>query len=190
MGRDKLALTVGGVPLIRRAYDSLASVCEEVLVVASEESPRSHGLPVGSVTDLRPGREGPLVAMEAGLSAARNEYVFVVAGDAPFVPEELVGFLLECVSDSGIRVAAPRHGGRLHPLCSAYRREVLPDLSFALDAGVRAVRDFLGKLDGVRYVERELERFGDPGVFLMNVNSTQDLRRARSVLFHPSDARR
>ncbi|MDQ4105791.1 MAG: molybdenum cofactor guanylyltransferase [Actinomycetota bacterium] len=187
MGRDKLALTVGGVPIIQRVYDVLANRCEEILIVTSEGSPRDYGLAARFISDLRPGREGPLAAMEAGLAAARNGHVFVAAGDAPFVPEGLVGFLLNCVTEDGVRAAVPRYGGRLHPLCTAYERDVLADLSFALNAGMRAVRDFLDDLGGVRYVEAELERFGDPEVFLMNVNSPEDLERARAVLCGPPD---
>lgn len=185
MGCDKLALTVGGVPLIQRSYGALANRCEEVLIVASEESPQDYGIPAHSIVDLRPGRKGPLAAMEAGLAAARNDHVFVAAGDAPFVPEGLVDFLLDCVAGSSARVAVPRYGGRLHPLCAAYERDVLADLSFALNMGTRAVRDFLDNLAGVRYVEEELERFGDPETYLMNVNSPEDLERARSVLCGP-----
>lgn len=181
MGRDKLALTVGGVPLIQRSYSALANRCEEVLIVASEESPQDYGIPAHSIVDLRPGRKGPLAAMEAGLAAARNDHVFVAAGDAPFVPEELVGFLLEHLCKDGVRAAVPRYGGRLHPLCAAYERDVLAELSFALNIGVHAVRDFLESIEGVRHVEDELEQFGDPEIFLMNVNLPEDLKRARSV---------
>lgn len=190
MGRDKLALTVGGVPLIQRSYGALANRCEEVLIVASEASPQDYGIPAHSIVDLRPGRKGPLAAMEAGLTAARNDHVFVAAGDAPFVPEELVGFLLEHLSKDGVRAAVPRYGGRLHPLCAAYERDVLADLSFALNIGVHAVRDFLESIEGVRHVEDELEQFGDPEIFLMNVNSPEDLKRARSVLSGPSGVER
>lgn len=190
MGRDKLALTVGGVPLIQRSYGALANRCEEVLIVASEESPQDYGIPARSIVDLRAGRKGPLAAMEAGLAAARNCRVFVAAGDAPFVPEELVGFLLEHLSKDGVRAAVPRYGGRLHPLCAAYERDVLADLSFALNIGIHAVRDFLESIEGVRHVEDELEQFGDPEIFLMNVNSPEDLKRARSVLSGPSGVER
>jgi hypothetical protein len=41
------------------------------------------------------------------------------------------------------------------------------------------VREFLGDLDQVYYVEEELRRFGEPDLFLMNVNSPRDLERAR-----------
>jgi hypothetical protein len=41
----------------------------------------------------------------------------------------------------------------------------------------------LENLPGVRYVgEEELRRFGDPNLLLTNVNSPEDLARARAVL--------
>ena len=181
MGRDKLSLIVGGATLIQRTYDALASSCDEVLISASEESSRGYGLPARIVKDFRPGRKGPLAAMEAGLAAAGNDHVFVSAGDVPFIPEALIHFLLQTVAEDGVRVAVPRYDGRLHPLCAAYRKDVLVDLSFALNLGVRAAHDFLESLEGVLNVEDELGRFGDPELFLMNVNSPGDLERARSV---------
>ncbi len=187
MGRDKLALTLGGASLIQHAYDVLTRTCDEVLAVTSEDSPRDYDIPARFVSDLRPGRKGPLAAMEAGLSAASNDRVLVVAGDAPFLTEELVGFLLEQLSADDVRAAVPRYGGRLHPLCAAYERNVLVDLSFALNLGVSAVRDFLESIEGVRYIEDELERFGDPEVFLMNVNSPEDLELAKSMLYKLPD---
>lgn len=188
MGRDKLGLTVGDKRLVRHVYDALQGNCEEILVVGSGEVNPSEGLegPVAKkvrlVSDLRPGRAGPLAGIEAGLAAARNDRVFVAAGDMPFVPEALVSSLLEAVDEAGVRVAVPRFKGRLHPLCAAYRREVLADLSFALNLGVRAVHEFLESISGVRHVEEELTRFGEPDLFLMNVNSPQDLELARRVL--------
>ena len=188
MGRDKLSLTVGGVPLIQRAYNALAAICDEVLIVTPEGSPRDYGISALPVADIRPGRKGPLAGLEAGLAASRNDYVFVTAGDAPFVSRELAVFLLGCLSENGVRVAVPRYGGRLHPLCAAYERSVLADLSFALNLGVSAVRDFLENIEGVYEVGDELRRFGDPEVFLTNVNSPEDLEQARSRFPRYSDA--
>jgi molybdenum cofactor guanylyltransferase len=74
----------------------------------------------------------------------------------------------------------PRHRGAAHPLCAAYDRELLPQVRSALDGGVRSVRAFLAGVDPVEYVEEELRRFGDPDLFLMNINSPEDLDRARA----------
>lgn len=178
MGRDKLALEVGGIPIVRRVYTALASNCDEVLVVGS----RKYRLYGGrNLPDLRPG-EGPLAGIEAGLSEARNRPVFVAAGDLPFLSAGLVGYLLEIVAGEEAMVALPRHAGSLHPLCAAYDREVLPEVRAALDTGERAVRAFVEACDRVRYVgDEELRRFGDPEVLLMNVNSPADLERARAL---------
>jgi molybdopterin-guanine dinucleotide biosynthesis protein A len=135
---------------------------------------------VRRVPDLRPGR-GPLAGIEAGLEAACLPRVFVAAGDMPFVPDALIGFLLDRIS-GGASAAVPVYRGRSHPLCAAYDRRILSVVSSALDEGIGAVRTLLDILGNVEYVNEELLRFGDPELFLMNVNSPEDLDRARTAL--------
>ena len=69
-------------------------------------------------------------------------------------------------------------------MCAAYDRDrVLPLVGAALDRGVRAVKDVLGEVPGARYVEEgELRYFGEPEWLLSNVNSPEDLQRARLFL--------
>jgi molybdenum cofactor guanylyltransferase len=176
MGRDKLLLEVGGVSLLRRVQDAISALCEDVILVGRSAAPLEG---VRLIPDERSGLQGPLAGLEAGLAAARHRPVFVAAGDLPFLPTELVGALLERLEQAGACVVVPFHGGRLHPLCAVYDRGVLPDVRSALDREVRSVSEFVGTLDRVEFVEEELRRFGDPGLFLMNVNSPEDLARAR-----------
>ena len=178
MGRDKLSLDVGGVPLLRRVCDVLSDRCAEIVVVGGGGiTVRLEG--VRRVPDERPGARGPLAGVEAGLAAAGNRLVFVAAGDMPFLPQNLVGFLLERLESHGVSAVVPRHRDRVHSLCAAYDREILPHVRSALDEGVQAVHEFLERVDQVEYVEQELRRFGDPDLFLMNVNSPRDLDLAR-----------
>ncbi len=176
MGREKLSIEVGGVPLIQHVQDALASCCNEVLVVGGGDF-RLEG--VRYVTGERSGRQGPLAGIEAGLAAARFDHVFVAAGDLPFLAQSLVGYLLERLARKDATAVVPRYGGRTHPLCAAYDRALCPLVSSALDGGVRAVHGFLEGTTGVEYVEEELRRFGDPDLLLMNVNSPADLDLAR-----------
>jgi molybdopterin-guanine dinucleotide biosynthesis protein A len=183
MGRDKLLLEVGGVPLLRRVRDALAARCAEIIVVG--------GAPVWlegvrRISDERPGGLGPLAGMEAGLAAAGNRLVFVAAGDMPFLSGGVIGYLLQRLEEGGTSAVVPRHRGGMHPLCAAYDREVLPHVRAALDKGVRSMHRFLEDVDSVEYVENELPRFGDPDLFLMNVNSPEDLDRARAICGDPS----
>ncbi len=178
MGRAKLPLEVGGVPLLRRVASALSARCEEIIVVGeSGGAARLEG--VRRISDERRGL-GPLAGMEAGLAAASNRLVFVAAGDMPFLSVNLIGYLLERLEGRGATAVVPRHRGRVHPLCAAYDREILPQVESVLDRGVRPVRELLESLGSVEYVEGELRRFGDPDLYLMNVNSPEDLERARA----------
>jgi molybdopterin-guanine dinucleotide biosynthesis protein A len=176
MGQDKLPLKVGDTTLFDRVYKTLASRCEDILVVGGGGRPLDGPR---RIPDLRPGHQGPLAGMEAGLLAARYRRVFVAAGDMPFLTSDFVEYLLGLLSER-VPAVVPDFGGEIHPLCAAYGREVLPSVSAALDRGVRSVRRLLEGLTGVRYLKKEeLGRFGNPELLLMNVNSPEDLTRAR-----------
>jgi molybdopterin-guanine dinucleotide biosynthesis protein A len=179
MGRNKLPLKVGGISLLDRVHEALASRCAEILIVGGG----GYGPPqTRCVLDLRPGRQGPLAGIEAGLLAAQYRSVFIAAGDLPFLTGELVGYLLGLLSDH-VPAVVPHFRERPHPLCAAYSRGVQPAVSGALDRGVRSVRGLLEGLPEVRYVgEEELRRCGEPDLLLMNVNSPEDLARARAAL--------
>ena len=183
MGREKLALEIGGVPLVSRVHAALAPSCREIILVGDgPDVPAARRVP-----DLRGGREGPLAGLEAGLGAASYPAVFVAAGDMPFVPPGLVAFLLDRLRSRGLRAVVPRHAGRLHPLCAAYERGVNADAGRLLNAGTRAAWRLLESLgEGVEYIdEGELGLFGDPEVFLTNVNSPEDLARAQDTAGEP-----
>lgn len=178
MGRNKLSLEVGGETLVRRVTEALSYRCEEVILAGTSDDVPTN---VRRVDDARPG-EGPLAGIEAGLVAARFPLVFVAAGDMPFLSDALVSYLLDELVRGEVQAVVPSCGGRLHPLCAAYERSVLPRLRSALEEEVRSVREFVGRLERVAYAEEaEIGAFGDPDVLLMNVNSPEDLRRAREV---------
>src|SRR4051794_30367535 len=178
MGRNKLSLKVGNATLLERVYGALASSCEEVVIVGEVGDTPSGAR---CVSDVRPG-EGPLAGIEAGLLAARHRPVFVAAGDLPFLTGEVVRYLLSLLSDC-VSAVVPCFGGKPHPLCAAYGREVRPVVSAALDEGVRSVRQLLDGLPQVRYFgEGKLRRFADPDLLLTNVNSPADLVRARALI--------
>ena len=177
MGRDKLSLEINGVPLLRRVYEALSARCTEVVVVG-EGGVLLEG--VRRISDERPGVQGPLAGLEAGLAAVTNRLVFVAAGDMPYLSGDLVGYLLGRLEEQEACAVVPLHRGRIHPLCAAYDRAVLPCVRAALDEGVRAVHRFVETLDKVEYVEEGLWRVGEPDTFLMNVNSPEDLDRARA----------
>ena len=144
MGRTKAWLEVGETTLLRWMTERLAPDFSEVVVSFAEpEQVREH-VPYRIVFDRIPSA-GPLAGLEAGLSIARNDVVFAVACDMPYVTREVAEMAV--VASHGCDAAIPRIDGRPEPACAAYRRSALVPITKALDAGRLKASDLAEQLD-------------------------------------------
>src|SRR5207245_83161 len=84
MGRPKAWLEVGDTILLRWVVDRLALAFSEVLIAFAEPEQLEQPIPYRVVFD-RKRSGGPLAGIEAGLLAARQDAVFVIACDMPYV---------------------------------------------------------------------------------------------------------
>jgi molybdopterin-guanine dinucleotide biosynthesis protein A len=121
-GSDKLAATIDGVALVRRAVDALAAVTDGVIVVLPPGVERDD-LPGNVVIthDLQVG-EGPLAGLHTGLLAAvRTDEVLVAGGDMPDLQPSVLRLLLDTLADASVDAAALADGDRARPLPMALR---------------------------------------------------------------------
>jgi molybdopterin-guanine dinucleotide biosynthesis protein A len=171
MGRDKASLVFEGASLAERVARLLAEACDEVLV-ASGDGRRLGALGLPQVADAHPGR-GPLEGILAGLLAASNELVAVVAVDMPFASPAVLRMLASACGDHDAVIPVTDRG--IEPLHAVYARPAAAPLAAQLDAGTLAVHRALDALR-VRYVAQEEWRAADPsGRFASNVNLPDDL---------------
>ena len=147
-GSDKLAASLDGVPLVRRAVDALAAVTDGVIVVLPPGVERAD-LPAGvTVThDMQEG-EGPLAGLHTGLLAAvRTDQVVVAGGDMPELQPSVLRLLLDTLDDASVDAAALADGSRPRPLPIALRTWPAADaVHTLLHAGRRRLRDALDSL--------------------------------------------
>jgi len=147
-GSDKLAASLDGVALVRRAVDVLAMVTDGVIVVLPPGVERQD-LPEGvTVThDLQEG-EGPLAGLHTGLLAAvRTDQVLVAGGDMPELQPSVLRLLLDTLDDASVDAAALADGERPRPLPVALRTWPAADAVHSLlHAGRRRLRDALDSL--------------------------------------------
>ena len=167
MGRPKAWLEVGDTFLLRYVVDRLAPAFSEVMVSFAEPEQLEEPLPYRIVFD-RKRSAGPLAGLEAGLLAARNELIFAMACDMPYVTKEFANMAVVAARRSD--AAIPRIGGRPEPVCGAYARSALPAMSEALDAGRLKTADAIAELD-VTWLEDV-----DPDLF-RSLNTPEDLER-------------
>lgn len=181
-GRPKALVEVGGVPMVRRALDSLRSCGLRVAVVGWVAD--TPGLDVPLLTDLNPGR-GALGGIETALAWGRGEGaegVFVLGCDMPLVPPELVSVLVERFQ--GIRPVAPASFGPLglETLCTVYPVSAHDEVARRVGAGGGSLVDVLRTL-GVDVLPPErVAEVADPAVVFSNVNTPADLERVEGLL--------
>ena len=167
MGHPKAWLEVGDTILLRYVVDRLAPAFSEVMVSFAEPEQLEAPLPYRIVFD-RKRSAGPLAGLEAGLLAARNEVIFAVACDMPYVTQEIAQMAIAAARRSD--AAIPRIDGLPEPVCGAYRRSALAAITEALDAGRLKTRDTISDLD-VTWLEGL-----DPALF-RSLNTPDDLDR-------------
>ncbi len=183
-GQDKATLVLDGETLLERVYRRVAALADEVVIVLRPDQELAPDLVAATqgaivVRDLL-GHAGVLAAMCAGLEAARHEWSLLVACDMPFIQASLVRHMWSL--RGGWDVVVPRLEVGLEPLHALYHRRCLSSIRDALAQGRRRVIGFYEPLR-VRYVEEEEIGRHDPRrLSFFNINTPEDLVRARQLL--------
>lgn len=173
-GAFKMAVPVGGRPLLLWGLEALRSCCGRVIVVAGAGAgtiaPLVAGLPGVELALNEDHEAGMLSSVKTGAARVRAGRFFVLPGDMPRVRPETLARMLDAAA--GAPIAVPAFAGRRgHPaLLSA---ALLPAL-LAEPAG-----SSLGAF--IRCRGAEVVAVDDPGV-LDDLDTPEDLKRADAEL--------
>lgn len=181
MGRDKAQLRLGPETMLERIAAQLSPVTSSVTLVGSPQAYMEHSLP--TVPDVYE-KWGALGGIHAALSAAKTDWIIVIACDLPFVTrnlfERLKSFADESPFESIDSIVPLQPDGRPQPVCALYRRETcLPEIERLVSAGEHTPRALLTNVR-TRYVQ--FLELGDlPGAenFFLNLNTPEDFERAK-----------
>ncbi|MBM3497505.1 MAG: molybdenum cofactor guanylyltransferase [Armatimonadetes bacterium] len=176
LSAEKGFLEVGGAPIVERVLAAAAPLAREVVLVGDPLLLRSLGRRV-ITEESRFG--GPLAAVCAALADAHPLDALIVPWDAPFLTTAALACLV--AGRGSADAAVPRRGELFEPLCAVYGPGCLNPARAAFEAGRRRGFDFYDDVD-VRWVgEEELAACGAWEQLFLNVNTPQDLARARRL---------
>jgi molybdopterin-guanine dinucleotide biosynthesis protein A len=178
LGQDKALVEVAGQPLVARVVDVLRTLVSEIVLVTPSPE-RLAWLGLLAVDDLYPG-VGTLGGLHAGLSAIESPYGLVVGCDMPFLNRDLLAYMIAQAGDA--EVIMPRVGRFYEPLHALYARSILPVLEERILAGQRRIRQACAGCSTRYILEDEIARFDPQHLSFFNVNTPQDLERARAAL--------
>jgi len=176
-GSPKALLPFGGRPLIEHIAETLRSVLSDCLVVTNTpELYASLRLPM--VGDTFP-EGGSLGGIYSGLQAAPGDAALCVACDMPFLSAPLVAYLAGRAVEADVVI--PEAAGDLQPLHAVYGKACLPAMERRLRAGQLKVVGFFDEVQVLRIPTEAVERLADPDIAFMNLNTPEDLARARAL---------
>lgn len=176
-GRPKALMEVGGRPIIERVVAALAPAVDDLLIVTNTPELYAFlGLPM--VPDVFPDH-GALGGVYTGLKAAPGDAAFTVACDMPFLHPAAVRLVVDRVALADVVI--PRVGGQLETLHAAYGKACLGPMEARLRAGQLKIVGFFAEVRVLEIPEAEVARHADPALVFMNVNTPEELARARAL---------
>lgn len=175
LGTDKALLRIDGQTLLATTVERLYLMCDEVIIVTNTPQVHSHPL-ARSVVDAFPGK-GSLGGIYSGLAAAKNTYSLVVACDMPFLNTSLLLYFSALAEYYDVVI--PRFQDSLEPLHAIYSKACLPHIKALLDQNILRIIDLFSRVR-TRYVEEHEWAIIDPErLSFFNINTPQDLEKAR-----------
>jgi molybdopterin-guanine dinucleotide biosynthesis protein A len=180
LGRTKALQVIGDRTLIQWVIDRLVVFSTEIIVVTArgEAIPHSLDIPVRTVPDVHPGK-GPLVGLYSGLIASSDSRAVVVGCDTPFLSTSLLKHMAQIAS--AFHAIVPRINSKVEPLCAVYSKSCLAPIQELLEQNERSITGLFDVVP-VRYVEEdEINRFDPEHLSFFNINSQDDLERARKL---------
>src|SRR5690348_1238082 len=180
-GGDKSLKLLAGRPILAHIVERARPQVAALALNANGDAARfaAFGLPI--VADSVPDFAGPLAGVLAGLDwaaahVAGATHVASFAGDAPFLPRDLVSRLAATVAQ-GHDLACAASGGRAHPVFGLWPVKLRDDLRRAMTAeGIRKVDVWTARyaLAAVDFATAPIDPF-------FNANRPEDLAEAERL---------
>jgi molybdopterin-guanine dinucleotide biosynthesis protein A len=174
-GAPKALMELGGRRIVERVVDAIASVVDDMLIVTN--APELYAfLGVPMVGDVFPDH-GSLGGIYSGLKAAPGDVAFTVACDMPFLVPDVARLVVERAGRADVVI--PRTGDQLETLHASYAKACLPHMEARLRGGRLKIVGFFESVTVLEIAEAEVRRVADPARVFMNVNTPDELERAR-----------
>jgi molybdopterin-guanine dinucleotide biosynthesis protein A len=181
-GSPKALLELGSCRIIERVVEAIAPVVDDLLLVTN--TPELYAfLGVPMVSDVYPDH-GSLGGIYSGLRSASGEAAFTVACDMPFLRPDVARLVIARAGEGDVVI--PRVGDQLETMHALYAKSCLGPIEARLRAGRLKIAGFFEDVRVVEIGEADVARLANPAVVFMNVNTPEELARARHLLPTPA----
>ena len=171
MGTNKMLLPWDGKTFLEHIYDTCAIFPQRLVSVRDRSLYPTLNLPF--VEDEKDGL-GPTEGVRQLLMASEKPYVFVMAGDMPFLTEDFLRAFARELAPQDDCLVLQTGENLIEPLCAIYATRTLPQLEALQAEGIRKLR-VLYERTRTRIIDvREL---GFSPEIVDNINTREDYDR-------------
>ncbi|MBO8182014.1 MAG: molybdenum cofactor guanylyltransferase [Archaeoglobus sp.] len=177
-GVEKGLLKIGGRKIIEYILEALKDF-DTVIVCRDEEQSDLYSKYSLTITDILEGM-GPLGGIHAALMHFKKP-VLVVSSDMPFLNSTVCKTLyMECENADAVIPKWP--DGKLEPTLASYSTSLIPEIERCYETGKKKVLKAVEGLKRVKfYPIEELKKFDRELLTFMNINTSEDLKRAEEI---------
>ena len=183
-GKDKGLVCFQNKPLIEHVINCISSQVKDIVISCNRnhDSYAAYGFPITSDLDStnsaahsqKPGYQGPLAGIQAGLNIIRTKATIIVPCDSPDIPKDLVNRLRLQLDETKASVAIPSDGNRIQPLFSLITMAIKKPLDDYLSSGQRKAEHFFLQQNP------EIVDFSDVAEHFLNFNTIKSLHRTNN----------
>ncbi|MEK7864784.1 MAG: molybdenum cofactor guanylyltransferase, partial [Nitrospirota bacterium] len=151
-------------------------------VVISTNTPELYfycGVPmIGDIINQR----GPLTGIFSVLSNIKDDAIFVVACDMPFLNGQLMRYMVDKYNNfnSGTNkwdAVIPVFEGKPQPLFGIYSKNILGIIEERLNKGLKRLKDLLTEINVLYIKEEEVRQIDPEGRSFLNINTMEDYKK-------------
>lgn len=181
-GKNKAFLKIGDRILIDQIVEKMGRLSNEIIIVTNilkkfDYLPKKFDyLNIKLIKDIIP-YKGSLGGIYSGLLFAKNNYIFVVACDMPFLNIPLLKYIISFLQDYDVVI--PKINDFFEPLHAIYSKKCIKPIKKLIDENNLKIIDFFKEVN-VKFVEKnEIEKFDSDFLSIFNINTLEDLKIAK-----------
>lgn len=164
--------TIIGIILAR-----FREIFDEIIIITNEPEEYEF-LNIPLYTDVYKGL-GPISGIHSALTHSRNEVTFVLACDMPFVPLELIIYMLDRIE--GYDTVVARTNNFFQATSAVYHQSCIPILTNCLENDKLKTTLIFRELKARILDEPELLQFGNLEDIFFNINDENALLKAQEI---------
>ncbi len=173
MGSEKGLVLLNGKPLIRYAIESLAPLCDRIIISSNSDDYNNMGFEVvaDEIQNI-----GPMGGLLSSLKKSTTEKNLVLSCDLPFANHLLLAYILQM--SIGYDAAVPWQGNQhFEPLCAFYNKSVLNVMEQFVMSQNYKLPDLFENINIKKLIINNMHSFYSDRLFF-NVNSKTDITQA------------